>query len=322
MSQRDLPVWARVGTALLVLVGSWFATRSDLILRWVGDAVLPVTAGIIAISVLLGMRLPLDLWPSQPQRPRFSVLAAVAVSLVFGGMILISGPVGAASEFLDSAGPGAQLAVVAGGVGWALGWGHTQQSPFSRWYGLALALGLLPIAAGVLWLVIRDGGVPSFEVSVLLRETAFFLTVGTCAALLTQELAFRRLLIGQSGDAGLLAVVLSAAIFGVWHAVAPAEQGELSRAVITATVEGLVLGSVYLLSRSLLVPALLHGVSVGVSRGLQFSAGPEVSLGDRMWVAETVTATAVALVLGIIVARRSGLFGTLQLRPAVDAAGD
>jgi len=322
LSQRDLPVWARVGTALLVLVGSWFAPRSDLIARWVGDAVLPVTAGIIAVSVLLGMRLPLDLWPNQPQRERFSILAAVLVSLVFGAMVLLSGPVGAAGEFLDSAGPGAHLVVVAGGVGWALGWGNTQQLPFSRWYGLAFALGIIPVAAGVLSLLLRDGGVPAFEVGVLLRETAFFLTVGTCAALLTQELAFRRLLIGQSGDAGLLTVVLSAAIFGVWHAMAPSPQGELSRAVISASVEGLVLGSVYILSRSLLVPALLHGVSTGVSRGLQFSAGPEAGLADRMWVAQTTTAAVVAVVLGVIVARRSGLFGTLQLRPAVDAAGD
>jgi hypothetical protein len=85
-----------------------------------------------------------------------------------------------------------------------------------------------------------------------------------------------------------------------------------------------VLGSLYSLSRSLLVPALYHGVSTA---GLQAFDRASVlvegtTFSDDHVMAGMVATGIVAAILAYQVNRRSGFIGLLKRRHATDAASD
>lgn len=323
MSPRDLPVWARGATGLLVLAAGWFAGRSEDLNAALGYSVVEVSAGVVAVSILLGMRLPLDLWPRAPKRQQVSIPAALAVAIVMGGLILVSRPIGLSSVLLETDLLGV-LAIVVGGTAWALAWGVTNQSSFLRWYGTAVLVAAAPTLLAVLVMVARYGELPTVRVWPLLQVASFFLVAGAAGSLVTQELAFRRLLIGQSGDAGLLTVMVAAVLFGLWRAVIPETAGGFGRTFLVMSLSGFVMGSLYLLSRSLLVPALYQGVQSGIARGLQLSTVDErgtEAYTAGLWLVAAVATTAIAMVMGYHVLRRAGLLGSLKPHREADAAG-
>ena len=92
-------------------------------------------------------------------------------------------------------------------------------------------------------------------------------------------------------------------------------------ALLTGAAGGLVAGSLYILSRSLLVPACYYGIRIGLLRGVELGFGEGVGVATVVTVSGIVTGV-VAVILAYFVVRRSGFFGALQLRPVVDAAGD
>jgi len=311
-------VWARAITAVLLLAGGWFSARSglgDVLGAWVVD----LSAGVIAVSVLLGMRLPLDLWPRAPNREPFSITLALSVAFLLGLLVLLGGPI--AGVFAEEGQYGAIVALVIGSVAITLATGRTKLEAFGRWFGIAVGCAVVPVAVGIIVLAFQGPAFSSFDIAPFLRGVSFFVALGFGASLVTQELAFRRLLIGQSGDAGLVAVLLAALLFGVWHAANPIETAGVLSALLSGTAGGLVAGSLYILSRSLLVPACYYGIRIGLLRGVDFGFGGGEGIATVVAVNGIVTGV-LAVILAYFVVRRSGFFGALQLRPVVDAAGD
>lgn len=315
MSPRDLPVWSRAVAAGLMLLAAWHIPRTEQLVAFMGYSALEISTGVVAVAILLGMGLPLDLWPQYPTRVRFSQSAALAAAVVLGVLMIASGPSGLPAGMIETE-KGLVVAVIVGSAVWSLAWGQVQHQMVLRWYGIAALAAVAPVLIGLITMAVQDGGLPPLQTGVLLRVAAFFLVVGSAGALVTQELAFRRVLIGQAGDAGLATVLVAAVLFGAWNAVAPDPPGGVLQAAVLGSLRGVVLGCLYSLSRSLLVPALCHGAwlaairSTGVATTL---AGEGQALEDRMM--SVIVATAVvAVVLAYEVSRRSGFVGILARR--------
>ncbi len=323
MSLRDLPVWSRGVTALLVLIAGWYVPRAEGIAAAVGYSALELSVGVVSVSLLLGMRLPFDLWPQQPERERFSTRLAVLVATVMGVVIVASRSSGV-PEILAETDRGLLVMIVAGGTVWAVGWGRIRQRAFARWYAVAGAAALVPLVVRVAAMTLQDRGLPAIQMTTFVQVGGFFLVAGAAGALVTQELAFRRLLIGQAGDAGLGVVLIAAVVFGCWLAVVPEPQGGVLQAGVSGALHGVVLGSLYSLSRSLLVPALYQGVSTGGIRAFDLAAIPtEGATGvTDVAVAGMVATGIVGVILAYQVYRQSGFMGLLTRRHLPDAASD
>ena len=312
MSPRDLPVWARGAAAALVLTAAWHVPRTEPLVTVVGYSSLEISAGVVAAAILAGMGLPLSLWPDHPRREVFSLRVALIVAVVMGVLMVASRP----SDLAGQLDPGLILVVILGAVAWSLSWGQVHHRAFLRWYGIAAAAAITPVVIGVLSIAIQDGGLPNLRLGSFLAAVPFFLIVGAAGALVTQELAFRRVLIGQAGDAGLATVLLAALLFGSWHALAPDPPGGVVQAAMLASLHGVVLGSMYSMSRSLLVPALYHGVWLAAFRGI--GAAAEMAEGAPAFeggmTAVLVTTGGIALFFAYLVSRRSGFVGVLARR--------
>ena len=146
MSPRDLPVWSRGVTVLLVLIAAWYIPRSDSLATLAGYSVLALGAGVVAAFLLLGMRLPLDLWPQQPERAIFSLPFALLLAVVMDGLIVMSRSSGIPG-YLAESDRGLLVVIVVGGTAWALGWCKIRQRAFLGWFGVAAAVGLASLIA-------------------------------------------------------------------------------------------------------------------------------------------------------------------------------
>ena len=323
MSPRDLPLWARGAALLLVWIAAWYVPRSESLATTVGFSSLELSAGVVAVSLLLGMRLPLDLWPQQPERDGFSLRLAVAVAAVMGVVILLarSSEVPAVLAETDR---GLLVAIVVGGTAWALACGRIQQRIYLRWYSIAAGVAVLALLARVTAVAMQPTGWPAIHWTTFFQLAAFFFVAAAAAALVTQELAFRRILIGQAGDAGLAVVLIAAVAFGVWHALALDPGGGMLIAAANGTLHGVVLGSLYSLSRSRLGPAVYHGAATAGLRAFELASvapeGATVSGGPA--VVSMVVTGAVAAILAFQVNRRSGFMGLLTRRQVPDAPSD
>jgi membrane protease YdiL (CAAX protease family) len=259
------------------------------------------------------MRLPVDLWPQQANRPRFSFPAALLTSFVLGALIVLAKTTEIPRIFWENERIALGV-VVLGGAVVAVGWGRTRQAPYARWYAIAALCAVLPVALGMLGLAVR-GEVQGFDVSIFVKSVGFLGFFSAAGALVTQEVAFRRLLVGQSGDAGLLVVLVSALVFGAWHAVIP-HDGALIPTVLLATLNGVVLGSLYLLSRSLLIPAFFHGLQNGMVKGYYAAVAAEsgeVLSAGVLWIPMILVTLLTACLLAISAARRTGFLGTFMI---------
>lgn len=308
MSPRDPPLWARGLAVLLLIVAAWSLGRNEMVVRWVGESVGLVSLGVLAGFILRGMHLPLGLWSEGPWRDAFSLPAALITGGVFGGLVLVARIGGAAAPVagLDA---GAQLAAVGGVAGWGLAVAFVRQQPFLRWYGVALAAALAPVGTGVI-----GGSVPTPATHGIAAFVAL-LSVFAASSLITIELGFRRLLIGRSARPGLAVVAAAAAAWVLWAELVGAgpHHGTLELALV-----GLVAGSLYALSGSLLVSALYSGM-VSAAHAALVVPSPESG-----WSAPEVLAAhgVIVVLLGGVVWRRHGVVGRLREGGESHAAGD
>src|SRR5207245_2098304 len=96
---------------------------------------------------------------------------------------------------------------------------HCSAAPRRPGSAGARAAALLP--ASLLIAVLR----PTVPASGFAAAFVFFLVADTTVALVTEELAFRRALVGPPDSAGLGTLVLMALVFGLWHVVQPGYGG-------------------------------------------------------------------------------------------------
>jgi hypothetical protein len=317
LSQRDLPLWARVVAALLLLVASWWLVHTDAVRDVAGDTIAVLALGIIAASILRGMHLPLGLWPAGPWRSHFSNTAMVGVALAFGGCVVAFAPSETLGGQLD---PAMFITVVVGVIAWGIAWAMVRQHPYRWWYGIAVGLGLVPLLVGLLGTAL-PGGTPLCLVVVApveqgtaceapaLQTLVFLIAVVSPMALVTLEIAFRRLLIGQPHQAGLLLVLAAAAVHAGWLAlVAP---GTPAIGIPWWIGGGVAVGAgaLFSLSRSVLVSSVYTGVALASYEAL-VRATPVIPGTDGApvegWPYRSA-ALLVAILLAALVQRRCGV---------------
>ncbi len=323
MSQSDLPLWARGLAGGLLLVASWWLLQADPIRSVVGPSVALIGLTVVAGSLLRGMHLPLGLWPTGPWRDHVSGRAVVGVGLVLAALIVLADP--AVPEVIDRIDAGLFAAVVAGAVVWGIAWAFVSQRAYLGWYGLATMFAVLPLLAGVVELVATRGnlqlcifaagaGEEGCAVSGV-RTFGFMLPVYVATLLITVELAFRRLLVGNPKQAGLGLVILAAMLYGGWVALVAGEVQSIPHPWWLGLLGAVGAGSLYVLSRSLLVSCwftavLLAGqdaISASLPLGLEDGGPASATL-----LGYVVVLTGGVLLLAVLVARRRGVTAGLR----------
>lgn len=333
MSPRDLPLWARGAAAALLLFASWWLVGTAAIRDAVGNSVGLLSLGIVAAFILRGMHLPLDLWPPGPWRREFLTAIVVGVAALFGVSLALPRP-GGVAELVVLLDRGVVVMVTAGAVAWGFGWAFVRQRAYLGWYVVGAVAAVVPFVVGVLALRMSERVLP-FEVvpwDVVARVVVFAAAAGAAATLVTEELAFRRLLIGEPGRAGLVLVVVASAVAAVWHlvmrtALNPGDGGVW----LGVAVGAFIVGAVYVLSQSLLVSALCNAFTFAGMYALTLidpvmpgtsGAGDGLTGGmSGIVLAAVVAEAAVAAVLLGLVAKRNGVLGGLVAARRGDAAG-
>ncbi len=272
MSPRDAPYWARGVAALLLCFATWWLLGTQALRSVVGDSIAPLSLGVIAIFMLRGLQLPLGVWPDGPWRHRFSAPRLIGVAAVFAVLmgVVIPWPVPGLGYELDI---GTAAAVVIGVVTWGFAMAFVRQRPYVKWYAVAVGLGVAPTVLGLLF----SGGIGETETSLARLASTELLAipelvsaksaaavptflhlvaVGAASKLVTEEIAFRRLLLGVPTQAGIVPVTLAALVAAIWYGIVL--QTGADAAAGTALQFGLAAlcaGALYALSRSLLVSA-------------------------------------------------------------------
>ncbi len=320
LSRLDRDLWTRVAGAALLLGAGWFSIHSERLLGLLGDSVHQVAIGAVAVSVLLALKSPFEFWTA-PLRDSFSIKTGISTAVVIGLVIVASRSSGMTAQLLRE-NPGALVMTIVGGTVWASGFGAKHQRRSAKWYGIAAACALAPFVGAYVaggW-AMRE----TFELTALrfVQVSAFLVVVQSVSALVTLELAFRRVLIGKPGEASLATVLVSGLAFGAWFVMVQVDVANLPIALMSGTLIGLIAGGIFALSGSLLVSALYSGGLLGLALTLDATARmelPSFLLGQllRSVVAINILIAAVLLVL---VYRRSGL-GLLVKLKVNDAAG-
>lgn len=318
MSPRDLPLWARGAAGALLIFAAWWLVSTAAIRATVGPSVALVSLGVVAAFILRGMHVPLDLWPRGPWRGVMPPGGVLATGLGFAAVIVLMRPP-ELSPLLRLLDGGVYVLVPAGAVAWGVALALVRQRSYLPWYGGAAAAALAPLVLSLVW----GGGDPATPVSGVawaasLRTLVFAATVGAAAGLVTEELALRRLLIGQPADAGLAVVVLAGVVAAAWHAVVGTalHGGGLPPVWVSVAAGSFAAGALYVLSGSLLVSALCNALVFGGAMALEVARPalqPAVTL---------VPQVAVALLLLGLVARRNGLLRGLTANRETHALSD
>ncbi|MFQ5703001.1 MAG: hypothetical protein ACE5HT_03175 [Gemmatimonadales bacterium] len=326
MSQLEIPWWARGSATAFLLLASWWLLNNDSLHGIVGDSIATLGLGVVTMFIILGMHLPLGLWPSDgPWRDNFSIPAVLIVAAAFSITILASA--GGSDVLISQVDLGRGILVVGGVVGWGFAVAFVHQRPFVRWYTAATALALLPLIVSLLLdtaigdpgsahvcLLTTGGaavtGAESAGCAAAAVPSLIFLSAITIASkLVAEEIAFRRLLVGEPHGAGLLPVLIGTVGATAWYGLLVSSGIGDSGLVLLGFVGALTASCLYVLSRSLLVSALYSGVlSAGVltsqlARQLTDTQTLPRAPGPGMWVTTLVT----GIVMSVLVLRRNGL---------------
>lgn len=325
MSLRDPPLWARGVAAGLLLFASWWLLNTESIRVVIGDSIGALCLGVIAASILQGMHLPLGIWPEGPWRKQFSVPAVVGTSVLLAAMILVA-KIAVLDAVVSNVDWGTGIIVVTGAVGLGFAAGFVRQRRYLAWYGYALLLGILPFISHVtIDLLSANGGagplcyfsVPENEIDcnlALVPSLVFLTSINVAGKLVTEEIAFRRLLIGVAVRSGLLSVILSCVVAFCWYQLLSYSGIGDAGTVILGTLGALSAGAIYVLSRSLVVSALFSAVYAASHASLSIAA---TSLDapfdtDARSIAFWGTTFGLSVVLATLVARKNGFFGNLK----------
>jgi membrane protease YdiL (CAAX protease family) len=299
-SSPDLSWRARLALAVALVITAASLPRLAAVRQLAGGTAVPLAAGVCAVVALVAARLPLGFsWGpagshrAAPEVARgFAVGAACAAALIWQGNDVLL-----ARLWRDDR--AASLALLAGVAAWGAAVAATRQRALWRWYGVATAAALLP---AVLLIAVLRPVVPS---SGFAAAFVFFLVADTTVAFVTEELAFRRALVGPPDSAGLGALALMAVVFGLWHAVQPGYGGAPLGTLLGTALGGFVAGCVYVLSGSLTAAALYHGLHNAPLKALGGAPIATGRAGLASGLAFASTA-ALAIALGWLVWRRGG----------------
>ena len=294
-SSPDLSRRARLALAALLLLSAWGLPRVEFLGSF-GGTLVPLAAGALAAAFLAAGRLPLGLWPDTALRPVPEVSRGVAVGCLIASALVVDGNAARAAA-LGSVDPAALVALLVGSAAWAAIAARSRQRPLVRWYLAAAAAALGPMLLVVLALR------PQLSTGPFLAATIFFLAADGVVLLVTEELGFRRALLGNPAGVRLPELVFVAIVFGGWHALQPAYGATPAWTLVGTAVGGFVTGCLYALSGSLSVAAIyhaLHNAPLKALGGVPVAAG-QGGLAGALGLAGT---GALALGLGWMVWRR------------------
>ena len=137
----------------------------------------------------------------------------------------------------------------------AFGKVHPSQRHYAQWYGLAAACGLTPVVvSGLLgWSVSPSGAEPVAAPG--FYAFLFWVAADTSRVLVTEELAFRRMLIGRPDRAGTIVILGAALVSAIWVPLVGPDASPTAWQLVHGLATASVAGGLYVLSRSLLVAA-------------------------------------------------------------------
>jgi hypothetical protein len=333
--QHDLPLWARGLALVLLLFAAWWLLATDVLRDAVGESVGLLGLGVISVSILRGMHLRLGIWPPGPWRRRFVPVAVVVPASLFAVLIILIGR-GAPPVLSDHLDVGTAALVVVGAVFWGYSVAFVKQRTFLKWFAAAAGIALAPVAVqlisssgngGICLLSATPGaveaGVPKCQTTVL-ASLAFLFAVGAPVGLVTEELAFRRILIGESGTAGVISILGAAVGVAVWHGLMAWTAVGAESMVLWGGLGAVIAGCLYVLSRSLLASACFNATFMGGFLAIEMSRSSAAGTNTPMGVAPAaaVTAGIAGLTLAYLVYRRNGFVGDMLSGESEHAAGD
>jgi hypothetical protein len=302
LSPRDPPLWTRGVAAVLMIVASWWLRETDALRDAVGESIALLALAVVSASILRGMHLPLGLWPEGPWRERFARSVVVGAAVVFGVLVVALAPDKAIPQTSIDAGMAAL--VTAGVVAWGFALGLVRQRRYLVWYALAVAAAAAPLIGAVVGGAVWTAG--------SWRSFGFLAAVGASSSLISLELAFRRLMIGQPDRAGLVLVLLGALPVAAWALLAAPLLPGFAASPWLILGAGAGAGCLYVLSGSLLVSSLYTGV-LFASLGALTLAVPADAAGaiPTGWWFAAVHGVVVAA-LSVVILHRRGLFAGLR----------
>jgi hypothetical protein len=320
LSSSELPLWQRITVAAMLIGVAWFVKESETLMSGVGESAVQLTAGVAALSVLLGGGVVPGLWPVRLKRASFSWPAALLLSAVGALVIVLASDGGlAANEWQFD--KGGALGLVVGGAVWSAAFGASKLPRPHLWIPVAVGGGLLPGIVGIS--VLRAGDrILSVDGNMLLSLVGFLLVAETARALVADELAFRRMLVGRTGGVGLLMVAVGAFVYGIWCTFLPEAGTNLLLAFLMGFARGIAAGSLYVMSRSLLVSSVFTGfLLASTSGGLRaLSAGgtSEEHLA-RYWNSAVMMTVLIAAGFAYALYRAKGMGGFGEYKVGIDA---
>jgi hypothetical protein len=334
LSQHDLPLWARGLALILLLFAAWWLLTTDVLRDTIGDSVGLVGLGVISLSILRGMHLRLGVWPEGPWRNRFVPMSVVVPALVFAALIVLIGR--RAPALADQVDVGIAALSVAGAVFWGYSVAFVKQRAFLKWFAAAGGLALAPLAAQLISST-GDGGLclfstaaegtvavaPTCETAVF-TSLAFLFAVGAPAGLVTEELAFRRILIGDTGRAGVVTVLAAAVGVVAWYGLMVWSDVGAGSMVVWGGLGAVIAGCLYVLSRSLLVSACFNATFMGGFWAIEMSRPNVLASNSQMAIAPgaAIIAAIGGLALAYLVYRQNGIVGDMLSTESEHALGD
>lgn len=303
----------RLAAAILLIAGGWFSANSERLTQLSGESIHIGAVGVLAGSLVMGMRIPLDFW-FPPLRKRFSPRIAVGVAFVLGALIILSRSTRIVADTFRT-NPGHLAVAVLGGAIIAVSIGMAMQRQRAAWYGIALACAWLPLITIYLAenRVFKEG----VGVIMLIQVLVFFVVTECGAALVTLELGFRRVLIGSAEQASVAVVLVSAITYGLWLTVVRPADGSIFSTMLAGALVGAIAGAIYTLSRSMLVSALYTGGAFALVRAVNYATSASDPISVKILL---MTNALIAVGLLVFVYRERG-FGISLGRKAGNATG-
>jgi hypothetical protein len=240
-------------------------------------------------------------------------------------MILIS-KVAELDPVIEQLDVGTGISVVIGTVALGFGVGFVRQRTYLAWYGMALLLGILPFVSELIVTSMSAGDrtVPLCPLSVPVGldgcnlawfpSLIFMTAVGTASKLVTEEIAFRRLLIGGAEGSGLASILFSSLIALAWYLVLSRSGVGETGYVVAGALGAVSAGCIYVLSRSLAASALFSAVYAAGNVTLALATTPGGAIAEVEAVSLTTisVASAMSLLLAAAVGRKYGFLGNLK----------
>lgn len=262
----EVPLWLRAGSVGLVLLASFWLGQADAVRTVIGPSIGSLSAGVVAVSVIRGLGLPLGLWRPEAARARPVVGAVLLPAVVFAACVLAAPPP-VASGLEAAVDPGTYVLAMGGVVGWGWTLACVRPRALGPWLAAAFGLAVLPYALagvaaqppgdGLCWLRVSASGARC-EVAIL-RAFVFLLPIATAGSLVTVEVAFRRLLLGGAQRPGALMVIGAALATAAWAGLALERVPVWGAGWWVVAVTALSAGALYGLSGLLPVSALYTG---------------------------------------------------------------